>query len=152
MRSQRVGHDWVTKLSVAQWFLNFNMLSNYLQSHFSCVWLFATLWTIACKLLCPWDSPCKNTGLGFHFLLQQLSGALMKIQIAGPHPRPGAETKFPGDTVAVNPVTWLWGPRPLTIQNTRVIQILDMMKSFLKILNYQAECHRVSLLHAECMH
>ena len=29
----------------------------------------------------------------------------MKIQIAGPHPRPGAETKFPGDAVAVNSVT-----------------------------------------------
>ena len=22
------------------------------------------------RLLCPWDSPGKNTGLGYHFLLQ----------------------------------------------------------------------------------
>ena len=22
------------------------------------------------RLLCPWDSPCKNTGVGCHFLLQ----------------------------------------------------------------------------------
>ena len=34
------------------------------------VQLFATLWTIACRLLCPWDSPGKNTGVGCHFLLQ----------------------------------------------------------------------------------
>ena len=23
-----------------------------------------------CRLLCPWDSPCKSTGVGCHFLLQ----------------------------------------------------------------------------------
>ena len=33
---------------------------------FSCV----TLWTVACRLLSPWDSPDKNTGVGFHALLQ----------------------------------------------------------------------------------
>ena len=27
-------------------------------------------WTLACHLLCPWDSPGKNTGVGSHFLLQ----------------------------------------------------------------------------------
>ena len=37
-------------------------------SHFSCVWLFATLWTT--KLLCPCDSSGKNTGVGCHDLLQ----------------------------------------------------------------------------------
>ena len=37
-------------------------------SVFSHVWLFVTLWTS--KLLCPWDSPGKNTGVGCHFLLQ----------------------------------------------------------------------------------
>ena len=39
-------------------------------SHFSRVRLFATLWTVACRLLCPWDSPGKNTGVGCHALLQ----------------------------------------------------------------------------------
>ena len=24
------------------------------------------------RLLCPWDSPCKNTGVGCHFLLQEI--------------------------------------------------------------------------------
>ena len=35
------------------------------------VHLFATLWTVApTKLLCPWDSPGKNTGLGGQALSQ----------------------------------------------------------------------------------
>ena len=38
--------------------------------HFSCVWLFVTLWTIyPARLLCPWESPGKNTRVGFHALL-----------------------------------------------------------------------------------
>ena len=39
-------------------------------SRFSCVWLFATPWTDSAKLLCPWDSPGKNTGVGYPALLQ----------------------------------------------------------------------------------
>ena len=27
-------------------------------------------WTVPARLLCPWDSPGKNTGVGCHFLLQ----------------------------------------------------------------------------------
>ena len=30
---------------------------------------FASLWTVA-RLLCPWNFPGKNTGVGCHFLLQ----------------------------------------------------------------------------------
>ena len=41
-------------------------------SCFSCVWLVATLWTIAHQLLCPWDSPSKNTGVGRHCFLQRI--------------------------------------------------------------------------------
>ena len=37
---------------------------------FSCVQLFAMLWTVALQLLCPWDSLGKNTGMGCHVLLQ----------------------------------------------------------------------------------
>ena len=29
------------------------------------------------KLLCPWDSPGKNTGLGYHFLLQCMHACLV---------------------------------------------------------------------------
>ena len=34
--------------------------------------LFVTPWTVACQdpLLCPWNSPGKNTGVGCHALLQ----------------------------------------------------------------------------------
>ena len=39
----------------------------------SCVPLCATPWTVATRLLCPWDSPGKNTGAGYHSLLQVLT-------------------------------------------------------------------------------
>ena len=39
---------------------------------FSHVQLFATLWTVACHLLCPWVSPGKNTGVGCHAFLQEI--------------------------------------------------------------------------------
>ena len=32
------------------------------------VQLFATSWTAAFRLFCPWDFPGKNTGVGFHVL------------------------------------------------------------------------------------
>ena len=41
-------------------------------SHFSHVPPFATLWTVAPRLLCSWDSPGKNTGVGCHALLQEI--------------------------------------------------------------------------------
>ena len=34
------------------------------------VWLFATSWTVAYRLLCPWDSPGNSTGVDCHSLLQ----------------------------------------------------------------------------------
>ena len=36
---------------------------------FSRVWLCATPWTAATRLLCPWDLPGKSTGVGCHCLL-----------------------------------------------------------------------------------
>ena len=36
------------------------------------VWLFATPWTVPTRLLCPWDFPGKNTGVGCHCLLQEI--------------------------------------------------------------------------------
>ena len=39
---------------------------------FSRVRLFATPWTVTSMLLCPWDSPGKNTGVGYHVLLQRI--------------------------------------------------------------------------------
>ena len=31
-----------------------------------------TPWTVTCGLLCPWDSPGKNTGMDCHSLLQRI--------------------------------------------------------------------------------
>ena len=39
-------------------------------SRFSRVRLSATLWAMACRLLCPWDSPGKNNEVDYHFLFQ----------------------------------------------------------------------------------
>ena len=39
-------------------------------SRFSLVQLYATLWTVPARFLCPWDSPGKNTGVNCHVLLQ----------------------------------------------------------------------------------
>ena len=50
-------------------------------SCFSHVWLFETLWTNPIKLLCPWDSPGKNTGMGCHALLQ----GIFSTQGSNPH-------------------------------------------------------------------
>ena len=36
-----------------------------------CVQLFVKAWTVATRLLCPWDSPGKNAGVGCHFFLQE---------------------------------------------------------------------------------
>ena len=33
---------------------------------------FVIPWTAAPRLLCPWDFPGKNTGVGCHFLLQRI--------------------------------------------------------------------------------
>ena len=47
-------------------------LRAYLLSCFTCVQLFANLQTEPSRTLCPWDSPSKNSGEGYHFLLQEI--------------------------------------------------------------------------------
>ena len=42
----------------------------YLLSHFSHVRLLQPYGLLPTRLLCPWDSPGKNTGMGCHVLLQ----------------------------------------------------------------------------------
>ena len=58
----------------------------------SSIQLFATLCTVyPTRLLCPWDSPAKNTGVGCHALLQRilltqgLNPYLMSPASAGGH-------------------------------------------------------------------
>ena len=54
------------------------------------------------KLLCPWDSPCKNTGVGFHarlqgiFLTQESNLHLLHQQaVSLPRVPPGKSTVYP---------------------------------------------------------
>ena len=47
-----------------------------LLSHFSRVRLCATPWQPT-RLLCPWDSPGKNIGVGCHFLLQSMHACML---------------------------------------------------------------------------
>ena len=62
--------------------LVFLFLTYFMLSPFSHVQLFATLWTVAlARLLCPWDSPGKNTGVDCHALLQ----GIFPIQGSNPH-------------------------------------------------------------------
>ena len=39
-------------------------------SHFSCVWLFVTPWTIACQVPLSMEFSKQESGVGYHFLLQ----------------------------------------------------------------------------------
>ena len=48
------------------------MLEVVVVQSLSCVWLFTTPGTIASRLLCPWDFSDKNTGVGYHSLLQRI--------------------------------------------------------------------------------
>ena len=50
-------------------------------SHFSSIRPFVNLWTVATRLLCPWDSPGKNTGVGCHAILQ----GIFLTQGSNPH-------------------------------------------------------------------
>ena len=61
----RIGHgtDWFKTVNgVCQGCILLPCLFNF--------YVFVTLWAEPARLLCPWDSPGKNTGVGCHFLLQ----------------------------------------------------------------------------------
>ena len=36
------------------------------------VWFFETPWTVPHQVLCPWDFPGKNAGVGCHSFLQEI--------------------------------------------------------------------------------
>ena len=59
-----------TRCLELSYYIDAYSLCGCMPSHFSCVWLFVTIWTVSCRLLCPWDSPGKNTGVDCHALLQ----------------------------------------------------------------------------------
>ena len=57
MGSQRVGHDWLTELN---WTEVASVVSDSVRTHRG----------QPTRLPCPWDPPCKNTGVDCHFPLQ----------------------------------------------------------------------------------
>ena len=59
----------------------FNIVS-YCVCVLSLIWLFAIQGLWPARFLCPWDSPGKNTGTGYHFLLQ----GIFPIQGLNPSP------------------------------------------------------------------
>ena len=61
VRTCREGHFCCPHLS---WLYIVGVLSH--------VWFFATPWSVPTRLLCPWDFPGKNTGVGCHFLLWRI--------------------------------------------------------------------------------
>ena len=63
MESQGVGHCWVTELNWTE------LIAAAAKSLQSCPTL-RPHGLQPTRLLCPWDSPGKNTGVGCHFLLQ----------------------------------------------------------------------------------
>ena len=66
MGSQRVRHDWATELNWTSQYMLTAAAAKLLQS---CPTLRSHRWQPT-RLLHPWDSPGKNTGVGCHFLLQ----------------------------------------------------------------------------------
>ena len=42
----------------------------FMLSHFSCAWIFATIWTVATRRHYLWHSPGKDPGMDCHALLQ----------------------------------------------------------------------------------
>ena len=55
-------------LTTTVWWDDGWLLRLFVLSHFSCVRLFATYGPQPCRLLCPWDAPGKNTGVGIFLL------------------------------------------------------------------------------------
>ena len=78
----------------------------FVLSLFSCVQLFVTPWTVAPRLLCPWVSPGKSTGVGCRSLLQGIlpiqgsnPGLLHCRQILLPSEPPGKLLLLPTKTL-----------------------------------------------------
>ena len=111
-------------------------------SHYCCVRLFVTPWTETTRLLCPWDSAGKNTGVGSHAPLQGIfwiqDGTLVSStscigrQVPPPVTPPGKPLKsyisihFGGDPLQFRPGSLF----------TLGIQICTYLSLFLQLNSY----------------
>ena len=89
-------------------------------SYFSRVCLLVTPWTVAARLLCPWDSPGSNTGVGCHVLLQGIfSTQELKLRLL--HCRWILYTPPPGNPHAeVSPIYCGRGPPRVGYQEAEI--------------------------------
>ena len=70
-RSCQAAFTWSSPVEVTQMFIPGALNPHEcVLSRFSHVQLFAIPWIVATRLLCPWGSPGKNTGVSGHVLLQ----------------------------------------------------------------------------------
>ena len=75
-----------------------------------------TPWTVVTRLLCPWNSPDKNTGLGCHFLLQGIFPT-QGLNVGLPHGRQNlyhlSHQGSPGfafeELLKKSDFEWFWG-------------------------------------------
>ena len=68
--------EWIYLVFPASVFLTSWYLRMYCPIQLS-----APPWTVSTRLLCPWNFPAKNTGVGCHFLLQ----GIFLIQVSNVH-------------------------------------------------------------------
>ena len=72
MELQRVGYDWATELIIRSLFISLCVCV-------SCSVVSYSLWShrlYLTRVLCLWNSPGKNTGVGFHFLIRAPVGEI----------------------------------------------------------------------------
>ena len=66
--TEREQNQWCLDYSI--FYLSICVYFCKLSKSLSCVWFLRPQGLWPTRLLCPWDSPGKNTGVGYHFLLQ----------------------------------------------------------------------------------
>ena len=80
------------------WFLILKLCCCHLVTK-SCLTLLATPW-VACRLLSPWNSPGKNTGISCHFLLQ----GIFLTQGSNPRLLPPGKFHLKATYLSLNPL------------------------------------------------
>ena len=83
-RSCQAAFSWSSPAEVTQMFIPGALNPHEcVLSRFSRVQLFAIPWIVDTRLLCPWSSPGKNTGVSCHVLLQGIFLTQCVSSIAG---------------------------------------------------------------------
>ena len=97
--------------------------------------LFKTPWTIPDRLLCPWDFLGKNTGVGYHFLLQGIfliQGLNLCPALAGRF----FTTEPPGSwSSALKISSYFWKPKRQRIVSLMCLSTSLLVSSTLAMFN-----------------